>query len=515
MSLCMSNTSSDNLRIAKNTLLLYVRMFLLILVQLYTVPIVLRMLGVEDYGIYNVVGGVVTLFSFVGSSLASGAQRFMAFEIGVGNKEKLKKVFDTTVSIYILLAVIIVVLLEIVGYWFLNTQMNIPEDRMYAANWVFQFSVLTFLMNLISIPYNAAIIAHERMSFFAYISILECLLRLVVVLVLQYILYDKLIIYALLACFVSFIIWIIYQIYCRKNFEECRHFKFGRQTYMGKELLVYSGWNMIGSVALISRQQGLNIVVNLFFGPVLNAAHSIAQQINGILTQFINNVYVATRPRITKLYASNKTEEMWSLVFHSSKLAFYLLMLISIPALIEIDVVLNLWLHDVPSYTSTITRLMIGSILVETLVNQVIGVYQAENKIKMYQMYSSVIILLTVPISYIGLKIYPEIPMLPYWVFVILSIVYVYSILRNAVNDISLDVKAFLRDVLLIDIVVYIFSIGSVWVCVFMIPASLMRVFLTIFLTIIYSLIFIWIIGLNQKEKQIVKRIVQQKILRK
>lgn len=509
----MSNTE-NNKRIAKNTLLLYVRMFLLIFVQLYTVPIILKTLGVEDYGIYNVVGGVVTMFSFIGSSLASGSQRFIAYEIGRNNNQQLKKVFDTTITIYIALALIALILLEAGGYWFLNTQMNIPENRMQAANWVFQLSVFSFLINLISIPYNAAVIAHERMSIFAYVSILECALKLAAALLLQYILFDYLITYAILICFVAIIIRIIYQVYCIKNFEECKKIKLTWNSNKGKELLTYSGWNMIGAVALISRQQGLNIVINLFFGPLLNAAHSIGQQINGVLTQFINNIYMATRPQITKLYANKETEAMWSLVFHSSKLAFYLLMVLSIPLMLELDTILEIWLHKVPPYTVMIGRLMILSILIETLANQIIGAYQAANRIKRYQIYSSTIILLNIPISYILLHIQPTNPIIPYSTSVFLSILYVISIIWNAHKELNMDVNKYIKFVLSKILIVYGITIILVWLSIYLFPASFFRIIYTCCITLLSSCLIIWFIGLDKSEKQFVNKIIKQKFFK-
>lgn len=508
----MSNTTENNKRIAKNTLLLYVRMFLLIFVQLYTVPIILKTLGVEDYGIYNVVGGVVTMFSFIGSSLASGSQRFIAFEIGRNDKEKLKKVFNTTVTIYIVLALIALVLLEVGGYWFLNNRMNIPDSRIHAANWVFQLSIISFLINLISIPYNAAVIAHEKMSIFAYVSILECVLKLVAAILLQYILFDHLIVYAILICSVAVIIRIIYQIYCIRNFEECKKAQFTWDSNKGKELLTYSGWNMIGAVALISRQQGLNIVINLFFGPLLNAAHSIGQQINGVLTQFINNVYMATRPQITKLYANNETEEMWSLVFHSSKLAFYLLMILSIPLILELDKILEMWLHNVPPYTVIIGRLMILTILIETLANQIIGAYQAANKIKRYQIYSSTIILLNIPISYIFLRFQPTNPIIPYSISILLSILYVISIIWNAHKELKMNINKYIQSILVKIVIVYGITILFVWLSIQPIPSSFFRIIYTCCITLLISFLTIWLIGLDKSEKYFVNKIIKQKI---
>ena len=454
------------------------------------------------------------MFSFIGGSLASGSQRFIAFEIGRRDKENLKRVFDTTVTIFLFLAVITGILLEIVGSWFLNTQMNIPAERMYAANWVLQLSIITFILNLISIPYNAAVIAHEKMSLYAYISIWECVMKLVSAIALQYILSDKLIIYAVFICGITISVRIIYQVYCKRNFPECRHYHFLIKSYQWKSLLSYSGWNMIGSVALISRQQGVNIVVNLFFGPLLNAAHSLAQQINGVITQFVNNIYIASRPQIIKLYAAEQVDEMWELVFRSSKLAFYLLLLPSIPALIEMDIILKWWLHEIPDYTVTISRLMMLSVLIETLVNQVIGVFQAANKIKRYQLYSSSIIILNVPLSYALLKAFPTQPLIPYIVSITLSLFYVLSILWQAYIEIGLNLATYLKQVLVKCILVAIIGVGVVLVCVFHVELSLLRVFITILLSIISFSFLIWAIGLDNGEKEFFKDILKRKLLR-
>ena len=358
---------STNTRIAKNTLLLYFRMFLLIIVQLYTVPIVLRTLGASDYGLYYVVGGIVAMFSFIGSSLSSGSQRFIAYALGKRDIKLLKRTFDTTVSIYIVFAIISFILLEIGGIWFLNYQMNIPADRLIAANWCYQFSLFAFVINLMVIPYMATVIAHERMSLFAYLSILECVLKLGVAIASQYILKDKLIVYAISIFVVAVLVQTVYWLYCRFQFAECKNYSFSWSSKTGKELLTYSGWNVVGSLAIISRQQGLNVLLNLFFGTILNAAHSIAQQIYGVLMQFVNNLYMATRPQITKFYAVGDTVEMWNLVFRSAKLAFYLLMLISIPLIIEMNTILMLWLGDVPQYTVEISVLMIISLICSRL----------------------------------------------------------------------------------------------------------------------------------------------------
>lgn len=507
----MSNLTT-NKRIAKNTILLYIRMFFLICVQLYTVPIILKTLGIEDYGIFNVVGGIVIMFSFIGSSLASGSQRFIAFEIGRKNNIQLIKVFNTSITIYLFLGIISFLLLEVIGYWFLNYKMNIPSTRIYAANWVFQLSIITFLVNLISIPYNALVIAHEKMNIFAYITILECILKLVAAIILEYVAFDFLITYAGFVCLIALIIRIIYQIYCKQSFNECKNIKLTFEKNISRELLMYSGWNMIGALAIISRQQGLNLIINLFFGPIINAAHSIAQQMNGILTQFVNNLYIATRPQITKYYACGKYEEMWKLVFRSSKLAFYLMMLFTIPLLFELSTILNIWLHNVPPYTIIITKLMIISLLIETLANQIIGAYQAANKIKRYQLLSSTIILSTTPISYIFLKYVPQFPIIPYCISIGLSVLYVISILWNAKIEIGLELKKYLIDVILKIIIVYVISCIIPYYITILMPPSLIRIIFTVIVGSSTSLALIWLLGLNSIEKESVIKIIKSKI---
>ncbi len=508
----MPTTQENNRRVAKNTLMLYFRMFFMMIVSLYTVPVVLRALGVVDYGIYGVVGGVVSLFSFMGGMLASGSQRFIAYAIGRGDKQELKSTFDTTITIYLIFAIIALALLESVGVWFLNTQLDIPAERMRAANWVLQCSIVAFTINLVSIPYNAAIIAHERMSLYAYFSIFECLMKLAVAIALQYVLSDKLITYAVLICIVALILRILYQVSCRILFEECRKYRFHWDQRIGRELLTYSGWNVVGSIALLFRRQGVNIVLNLFFGPVLNAAHSIAQHINTILGQFINNVYTASRPQITKLFANNDEPRMWKMVFSSARMANYLLLYLSIPVLIELQTILTLWLKDVPEYTVDITRLMIISTLIETLANQVIAAFQAENRIRKYQLYSSTIVLLNVPISYFLLRIYHTQPILPYAISIILSVCYVVSLLLVAKKEIALNVSKYVKTVVCRVLLIYSLVMAVTLCVATAFTPSILRLLVTIVVSLATASIVIWVAGLESNEKRFVINFVQNKI---
>lgn len=499
-------------KIAKNTLILYIQMLFTILIQLYAVPVLLRALGEEDFGIYNVVAGVVTMLSFISGSLSSGAQRFMAFAIGKNDDKELVRVFSSTLLIYIVASIVIVLFLEVVGVWFLNTKMTIPADRMSAANWVFQFSVLAFAFEIIMIPFRATIIAHEKMNVLAYVTVFQCVFRLVAAISITYIAFDGLITYSCLIFVTSLVVLLFFVLYGRKVFVECRGFHFNWDSQQGKSLIAYSGWNMIGSLAQILRNQGINILQNVFFGPSINAAHTIAQQVQGVATQFVDNVYVASRPQITKLYSAGKCDEMWTLLFQSAKFAFFLMIFICVPAIIEIDTVLRLWLKDVPPFSSTIAKLLLASLLLETLVNQIVASFQAANKIKSYQITSSLILLLIIPISYLGLKFLSGNVLVPYFISLLLSLVYVISIIWNAKVVVGMDVAYFIKNVLVKNIVVCILCFCITYVLSHLFEPSAWRILFTIFVSTVVSILLIWLFGLDISERMLLINFVKNKI---
>ena len=498
-------------RIARNTILLSVRLVLQIIIQLYTVPVVFRALGVSDYGLYSVVCGVVTMFSFVGMSLSSGSQRFIAYSLGVQDEELLKKTFDTIFSIYTIFAIVAIVCLETGGLWLLNHKMNIPSGRMSATNVIFQLSLVSFTAELITIPFVSTVIAYERMNFYACLGILKCLLQLVVAIALQYILREKLIVYGMLTCMVSLIVNGIYWGYCRSHFRECRKIRFLWNRQTGGELLSYSGWNAVGCVALISRQQGLNVLMNLFFGTLVNAAHSISQQIYGALNQFVNNLYMATRPQITKYYAVGKTGKMWKLVFQSSKMAFYILTTLAIPLIIEMDTILKLWLGAVPPYTASIARLIILSLLIETQINQIIAAFQAANKIRNVQLYSSIVLLMNIPLTYCVLKWIGGGPLVPYVVIVGLSIPYVMVILWQAKTVISLNIKNYALCVMVRLWLVFIVGFLAVGLLVRLMEPSFLRIVCTAVSSLVFIPALVWLVGLDGTEKRQCIQFVQNK----
>ena len=508
----MSDNLSNNKRIAKNTLFLYFRMFLVLAISLYTLPILLKNLGLSDYGLYNVVGGIVTMFSFIGASLASGSQRFIAYSIGKNDKVELKDVFDSTVSIYLCLGIVALIIIEVIGLWLLNSKMQIPSGRILAANWVFQFSALAFIINLIAIPYNSVVIAHEKMDFFAYLSIFEGGANLILALLLPYVFIDKLIFYAALVMIIYIIIAMSYLIYCFLYFDECKKFRLVWKHNLGYSLLSYSGWNIVGATAGILRSHGVNIVMNLFFGTLLNAAHSIALKIYGVLTQLVSNVYMASRPQITKSFASGKIDDMWDLVNRSSRLSFYLLIYLAVPVLLELDGILDFWLNQIPPFTIHITRLMIITLLIESLFNQIISVFQAENKIREYQISSSTILLLNIPLSYILLKFYSSNPFLPYIVSVVLSLIYGIAILITAKKQVNLDLKKYCTRVIGNILCVFTISMVIVSIVILFIPHSIFRIVFTVLFSTIVNTLIIWFIGFDAKEKQFVINFFQNRI---
>ncbi len=400
-----ADNQANNKRIAKNTLLLYFRMLLTMAVTLYTSRVVLKVLGVEDFGIYNVVGGVVAMFSFLNSAMTTSTQRYITFELGKGNFDRLKTIFSTCVNIHAIIAFAIILLVETVGIWFLYNKMVIPTERLDAAMWVLQISILTTVIAIMSFPYNADIIAHERMSAFAYISIIEVSLKLGIVFLLQlFASYDKLILYALLIAVVQLLICFSYKCYCNKHFVESKYnLVFDKALF--KEMLSFAGWNLWGNLAAILFTQGLNMLLNTFFGPVVNAARGIAVQVQSAVSQFSHNFQTAINPQITKTYASGQLEDMHKLVFRSSKFTFMLLLILCLPIIIETPFILNLWLEEVPDYTSIFLRIILVTTIIDASANSLMVSAAATGEVKKYQSIIGGILLSIVPISYWVLKL--------------------------------------------------------------------------------------------------------------
>ena len=441
-----TQTSDNNKRIAKNTLFLYFRMLFMMVVSLYTSRVILNALGVEDFGIYNVVGGVVAMFSVISGSLSAAISRFITYELGKGDQSKLNKIFSASVTIQLLLSLIIVVLIESVGVWFLNAKMTIPVERMTAANWVLQFSIITFVINLISVPYNAAIIAHERMSAFAYISILEAVCKLAIAFLIMVSPMDKLIFYAILMCAVSIIVRFTYGHYCKKHFTECTY-----HFHWDKEILVkmfgFAGWNFIGSVAGILRGQGINILLNLFFSPIVNAAQGIAVQVNNALCNFSNNFLTAINPQIIKSYSQKDLDRAYELVLYASRFAFLLLLVLSSPIICDTEVILKLWLKNVPDYAPVFVRLSLILAICDALSLPLVTLQQATGKLRNYQMVVGVLHMLNFPISLLFLYLNFE-PNIVYYIAIALSVISLYARLIMQKRQIGISILMFHKKVL-------------------------------------------------------------------
>lgn len=394
----------NNKRIAKNTLVLYVRTLFIMLVSLFTSRVVLNTLGVEDYGIYNVVGGVVAMFGFINASMSAATQRYITFALGKGDIANLQKVFSTTLQIHILIAAIIFVLGETVGVWFMYTQMQIPADRMNAAFWVLQCSIASTVVMILSVPYNAEIVAHEKMSAFAYISLLEAILKLLIVYLLKVSSFDKLIFYAILIFVVQLIIRLLYGNYCKRHFRESKfHWIWNKKLF--HEMICFASWNLWGNCASVAFTQGINILLNIFFGPAINAARGLAVQVQAAVSQFSTNFQTAINPQITKSYAAQDYGYMHSLIFRSSKFTFYLLLFFSLPIMLETDNILRLWLGTVPDFTAIFIRLMLCITIIDSMANPLGVSASATGKIKLYQGILGGILLGILPIAYIVLKL--------------------------------------------------------------------------------------------------------------
>ena len=398
----MSNQSANNKRIAKNTLMLYIRMLFTMGVSLFTSRVILQSLGVEDYGIYNVVGGFVTMFTFLNGGMVASTQRYLNFEIGKGDKEKLSRVFSTSLQIHGIIALIIIILSETVGLWFLYEKLVIPDERMNAAFWVYQCSIIACVVNIMSVPYNADIVAHEKMSAFAYISILEVSLKLFIVYLLYISPWDRLIVYAILLLAVQLLIRWIYASYCNRCFPES-HYHHHVDKSLLKEMSSFAGWGMFGGLANVLYSQGLNILLNLFFGPVVNAARGIAVQVQSAVHGFVGNFQMALNPQITKNYAAGNFPQMHSLIFRSARFSFFLLFLLTLPIIIEAEYILTLWLKTPPADAVIFTQCVLMVSLLYTMSNPCIIANQATGKVKVYQIVVGTTLLLIVPISYVAL----------------------------------------------------------------------------------------------------------------
>lgn len=482
-------------------------------VSIFTSRVVLDVLGVEDYGIYNVVGGFVSMFSIISGTLTVASQRYLSYELGRDNPD-IQKVFSVTLFIHFILAIIILLLLETIGVWFLNSKMNINADRMYAANWVFQCSIVTFCVNLISVPYNALIIANERMNVFAFISIFEVTAKLGAVYLLTLFRFDKLIVYALLMLLISITLRLIYSIYCKRNIEGSR-FKFVQDKNLYKNMLQFCGWNFIGTTSGILNGQGINILINLFFGVTFNAARGIAEQVNNAIYNFVSNFTMALNPQITKSFASKDYQYMNKLILRGTNYAFYLLWLICLPILIESDFILDLWLKTVPPYALIFVRYAIIYTLCQTLSQTLYAAMLATGKIKKYQIVVGTLNIMAFPVAFLFFKIGlpAEFGYISTIIFSILCLFVRIIMLQDMIP--GFRAIRYLKESLLNILLVLILSLGMVLCFDYITPRSNLLLFL---LTCLFSVLVtfgcIYFVGLDKSERLFVVDFIRKKFLK-
>lgn len=479
-------------------------------VGLYTSRVVLNTLGIEDFGVYNIVGGIVVLFGFFNTAMSGATQRFLSFDIGKNDIIQLNKTFNTTLNIHFLIAIIVLVLAETIGLWFVNYKLNLPVDRMNAVNWVYQFSVLTFLFGIIQVPYNALIIARERMNVYAYISIFEVVFKLLIVYLLVVLNYDKLKLYSILLFVIAFFIQLIEKQYCKKNFEESKY-SFQHDKEYTKVLLSFSVWNLFGNIAAIARAQGNNILLNLFFGTILNASYGIAMQVQGVVATFVSNFQMAVNPQIIKQYAAGNKEQSLKLIYQSSKLSFFIMFLITSPIIFNVDYILELWLKNPPSYTPVFVILCLINMLIDTISGPLIVGAQAHGNIKWYQIVIGTLIFLCFPISYFLLKLYND-PILVF--YTIIGVNFISLVLRMVFLKylIRFDIIDFFKNVLFK--IIIIFSLSLIVYYLFITNIKNESNFIVFILKscsiMVTNLVLIYFIGISRIEKKFIINFIRK-----
>jgi O-antigen/teichoic acid export membrane protein len=503
-------------RIAKNTAALYFRMLLTMLITLYTTRVVMNVLGETDVGVYGAVGAIVAMFAFLSGTMATASQRFFAVELGVENHTKLKQLFSINVLIFIGLAIAIFILAETVGLWYFKTKMVIPADRMEAAAWVYQFAIFTFMVSIITTPYLAIITAREHMKAYAYLSILEVIFKLAIVFLLVYFPFDKLKLYAVLFFVVQALISASYITYSTLKFPECK-VKYYWNKAMFLEVFGFAGWSVMGALAMTVRTHGINLLLNGFFGVVVNAARYVAVQIYSALNQFVHNFFTAVRPQIIKSYSADpedKSGEMMKLVFQSSKFCYYLILILSLPILIETEAILNIWLKGiVPDYTVIFTRLVIINAIIESLANPFIASIQATGRIKKYQIVTGSVILLNLPISYLFLRLgFP--PQSTMYIVIMITIIAHFVRLYFMNKMLKMDLLNYTKNVIFPILAVTLLSFVLPLIYCYSFNPSFWRIVGVSAVTVVSSITIIYYIGLTKSERRALREFVFSKIVK-
>lgn len=501
---------SSNKRIAKNTFLLYVRMLVLMLISLYTSRVILRVLGVEDFGVYNIVGGVVVSFSFLNGALASATQRYLNYELGTGDKEKLQRVFSSSIYAHILIIVGVVILCETVGLWFIETQLELPNERMTAALWAYQLSIFVFCLNIAKAPFNAVIIASEKMGFYAWLSIIEAVLKLAVVYMLTFISWDKLIVYSALLAIVSIIITLCYMLYCRTNYSYVRT-SLIFDGKLVKEIFKFSTWSCYGNLSNIVSSQGLNFVLNIFFSVIANAAMGIANQVSSAIGGFIMNFQTAVNPQLIKLYASRNLEEMIKLIHRSSKLSFFLYAIIAFPLLTNTNYVLTLWLGSVPEYATLFCQLVLINQVFMTISGPLWVSAQATGVIKSYMLIVGTLNIISLPVAYLFMRLGYDAGMVLVAKIVMDLLTYIYRVWYLKIH-INMGIREYMNYVLKPITAIALVACVMYYAFTKIGTASFTMLVANVCISVLLMMILCYSIGLSKEEKKYCITIIRKKL---
>lgn len=511
----MRTKQENNQRIMKNTLALYVRMLFVMLVSFYSSRIILEVLGEVDYGIYNVVGGIVVMFSFLTTIFSSASQRYFAFDLGTGDYNRLNKIFNITFILYIGVVLLLFILSETVGLWFLNNKLTIPEERLSVANWVFHFSVLSFCVTVLATPYQSVIIAHEKMNVYAIVGVLEAILTLICVCILKYYVtnFDSLLLYSFLVLIKVIICQLIYYIYAHRVFFETK-ITWVWDKLLAKEMISYSWWNIFGGMANICRDQGINLLIGVFFNPAINAARGLAYGIGGSLNVFSSNFFTAVRPQITKYYAQGDIGSTMELVFRSSRFSFFLVAFVAIPMMAFMDAILDIWLVDVPDYTSLFAKLVIIVALIDSMNFPLMTLMQATGYVKLYQLLTGGLIFINIPISYIFLKMGCGAEYTMY-VSIFISVACMFSRIFVCKRYVNFSIKQYLSEVVarvvFVSTLCYILS-SMLYKIGLSINCKIFFMLFCLIVDVLISISIIFLLGLSSNEKRYVLQYVKSKI---
>lgn len=508
----MSEQNSDNKRIAKNTMYMYIRMFVTMLIGLYTSRAVLAALGFEDYGLYNVVGGIIALFTFVNSAMTNTTSRYITYYLGKKDVQRLQEVFSTAFYIHVLVAILIIILGETIGLWYVYIKLVVPDGRFLAAFWLYQFTIVTTAANVISVPFNSAIIANERMSAFAFIAIFDAVFKLLVAVSLEYIPYDKLIYYGFMILLIQLSINTVYWIYNYKYFEGSRIKKvFDKSLF--KEIFGFTGWNLFGSFSSMFFSQGINLILNFFCGPTVNAARGISVQVEGLVRTFATNVQTAINPQIIKSYAQDQKDRFFSLIFASSRYCFYLLFLVALPIILEAEFLLTLWLGNFPEHTVNFIRITLISVTLEALITPMFMANLASGKVKLYQTVISIISMIFIPVTYLAMKL----TLIPEIVFICLLAVRIVEIIARIFivhRQVGLPRRQYVKKVLFNVMIVAICSaIIPVVVHLKMNESGWIRFFVVGIVSVFSVGLVSYFIGANSRERGLVKSYISTRLL--